>query len=186
MLMMPAICFANAGIPVILISYPLMLAALIVIIPLEAFVIKKNLDKTNNNFYNFWKIFWASFWANLATTAVGFPLAWLFLLLIEVFAFVVASPSFYLHLYLLSWAWLGPLNGSLAYIMVGIATAINLVIAFFLSVWIERKIIGKKLKKIDSPDIKKAVLKANIFSYIFLVLAGAFFLYCSYLKYYGI
>ena len=91
-------------------------------------------------------------------------------------------PPFYPYLNLLGWAWLGPAEGAMAHIMIGIAIAINLVVAFFISILVERAIVYRKLKKIDIIKIKKAVLNANIFSYIFLVLAGAIYICYSYVS----
>ena len=172
LLMVPAICSANFGTPAIIFSYPAMLASLFVIVPLEAFVIKNFFDRDKSLVAGYRKILGVSLRANIITSAIGFPVAWLFLLLIQyilmVLMYELLKPFIYPYiLYLVGWAWLFPgLPGS-ENTVITIAFIINLVVAFFLSISWETVIFAKALKGAEIIKIKKAILKANLISYAF-------------------
>jgi len=187
-LTIPSLCSANAGIPVIFISYLPMLVALVAVIPAEAFILWMKLrGESGNQSNNLRCCLKSSAIANLVTTVVGFPLAWLFLLIVEILAFAIVG-SMGDYRYILSsnmplsqvvsliGAWLGG-GGDLSqiYFAVTVGWTINLIVAFFLSVWMESKIVTRFFKNVDKAKIKKAVLIANLVSYFLLIAVVALF-----------
>jgi len=191
-LVLPTVCFADMGIPVIIISYPAMAVALLAIIPVEAFLLKKYLNQDGNDSrHGIGRYVKASASANIVSTLLGFPLAWLFLFLVEMITIPLAGAAhrigfdgldITLFTNLLAWAWLGPGgDGSGTYVLIFIAWVINLILAFFLSVWAESYIVGKFFKEIEKEKLKKAVLKVNLISYSLLIVGMSIYLLIDYL-----
>ena len=156
--------FANIGIPVIGVLYPFELVALIPVIIIEFFVSKKHLKN---------QVTWKSnllgvSLANIVSTIVGVPIVWLLLLGLQLLTGIYFP------------AWLLPLGKNFTWV-IWLAVVTILIPCFFMSYWVEHKVFRFSVKKIsrnNSPDnYKKAIWKANLASYFFLILVCLFLAY---------
>jgi len=145
--LIPAIANANVGIPVVSFGLPFMIANLIFVVLIEAFVLKK-LNITLDNY----KVIKQVFLANLITALIGYPL----ISILE-----AMSAIFGINL-----GWLLPFeNLSEMKFYIGTAMFLTLVPCYFLSVWIE----GRWLKRRLSASISwKHMFVAHLASYSFL------------------
>lgn len=179
----PTTAFANAGVPMLFIVWPAMFIALIPIILVEAYIIKKcgiTLKKSI--------VLTAQ--ANLASTAVGIPLAWIALVVIEIISGGGGShglTTFWDKIYAVTIQspWLIPYESDLNW-MIPSATLFLLMPFFFVSYWMEKIILHNRIKKCPKETVDKLCFKANIVSYLLLaafqfgVLFNHFFLEYSY------
>lgn len=171
---------ANAGVPMIFIQWPLMLAALFPIIAVEAWLIRRWTPVSSR------EALIGVAKANLLSTLVGVPLAWLAMLAIE---FAVMAPVAMLsdryHLefqgpiwgileFLFSVAWLAPYEGNLHWI-VPAAVGLLLVPCFYASLIIERWACLRAWRTVDPTAVRRGVFRANLASYLLL-----FALACGY------
>ncbi|MCU0653193.1 MAG: hypothetical protein MUD10_02950 [Candidatus Pacebacteria bacterium] len=157
LLLLPAVCSANVGSPLMIIYGGAWLfgMAQLGIIPIEAVAIKRLLTgKRKGTSLSWARAFWDSTAANLATSAIGLPFLF-------VFSFLFFIP------YLLPF-WV---SAEAVQAWAVILCVIFLAISFAVSVWIEAFIACKIFSGYSKEDIKKAVFKANVASYIFLALA---------------
>lgn len=177
----PLPAFADAGIPMIFLTFPAMLIALVPVILIETFVIHKALE------IPYKKALIPNSVANLASTVAGFPLAWGLLLGLELLTtgggcgpgFGTISSS--ILTVILESAWLCPWEDHLYWLM-PVAFINCLIIAFFISIWIEYFVMKKMLKEHDKAKIKKATYKANLVSYALLIILNIVFLAFNILK----
>jgi len=110
-----ALLLADAGIPMIALTLPLMLILLIPVILIEAFLCKRWLRLTN------WEAMKSNTVANLVSTIVGVPLAWAIMLGLQFAAMASVdqrtnllnsnSPLATAVVFLLHSAWIGPAEG---------------------------------------------------------------------------
>ena len=167
---------ADVGIPMIVLQLPAMVVLLIPVVLLEAFVVNRQLQ------IGFAKSASGVFRANLASTLLGFPLAWLLMLAVEFgcgflfdgiyraypgFDRVADNPIFGVAYFALSAAWIPGED----WWPIPIAAAILLIPSFYISVWIERKICARVWSSEPSSvlsSLTKTVRQANIVSYLFL------------------
>jgi hypothetical protein len=161
--------YANAGIPMIVIIWPIFWLSFIPIVFLEVYVLRKFFKETALK-----SIMYFTFLANFISTLVGIPIVWINLVLVE-FGFGGGPthshfPPFlrYLCGVTLQAPWLMPYESQL-YWMIPVAFMFLLVPFFFVSVVIERLII-ERFVTYNVLLIKTAVIKANIISYAFLFL----------------
>jgi hypothetical protein len=171
---------ANAGVPMIFIQWPLMLAALAPIIAVEAWLIRRWTPVSSR------EALIGVAKANLLSTLIGVPLAWLAMLAVE---FAVLVPPYMVseryHLdyrgpvwstleFLFSAAWLDPDERSLHW-MVPAAVGLLLVPCFYASVVIERWACLRTWRTVDPTAVRRGVFRANLASYLLL-----FALACGY------
>jgi len=142
--------FADAGIPMIFLQLPVMVIAFMPVVGLEAILIHRWLN------LSYRKTIGPVALANLASTLLGVPLAWGIALSIEfvlMMPLAVAanhwhwtgfenSPWGLITQCILGMAWLGPIEGQVAW-MIPLAAACLLVPSFFISVWIECRICSR-------------------------------------------
>ena len=172
-LCVPSMASANMGLPMIVITLPGMVAALIPIIVLEMFIIKAMLASR-------WReAAVASTVANVTSTLIGVPLAWIASFILGT---MVAIPSGYLHMNLgpilgsiLLSAWLVPDEGNARW-KIPLAAMVLLVWFFYASFWIERNVGRRFLKNYTIDQIDKVFWRGNIASYALLELVAAGFL----------
>jgi len=165
----PALLFANIGLPMIFISYPLMLAAFLPVVFVESFVISKFTKLPLKESIG------PLFIANLATTVVGFPISWGLLLGFELLTTGGSCGPGFDNLALgiltiiLESAWLCP-RGDVNYgeIIVPLALIVSFIVAFFLSVIVEKLILVKVIDGVEKKKLKRSVWIANSVSYLFL------------------
>ena len=166
---------ADVGIPMIFVQWPLMIAALIPVIIVEALLIRRWIPLS----YRDALIGTAK--ANLVSTLAGYPLAWLIMFAVELgvmFPLAAASmkwhwnflesPFFQILGFAFGVAWLGPPADSSGYWLVPLAAALLLVPSFYISVWIERLICRRAWPNSDAAVVRRAVFRANLASYAVL------------------
>ena len=167
-LFFPVVAFANVGVPMIFLSYPTMIIALLPVIFLETSIFKKIVPTPYK------KALISNGTANGISTIAGFPLAWGFLFAIELITTGGScGPGFStlpksIITVIVEAAWICPRDNQL-YWLVPTAFIISLIVAFFVSLIIEYFINKRFHKEQDKGSIKKAVYLANISSYALLV-----------------
>lgn len=180
----PAFAHADAGIPMIFLTFPSMLYALIPVVLIEAFVYAKTLK------IEYKQALRPSFFANLLSTLIGIPLAWALLFCVELLFMFVSSFSPLTREAgtlqkiletVLGAAWLGPYEGDLWW-MIPTAAAVGLIPAYFVSVYIEFKVTKRYLPAQDPIALKKAVKTGNLITYALLLAACIGLFVSQYIK----
>jgi hypothetical protein len=166
---------ANIGLPMILLHWPLMLAALLPIILVEAQVIRHRLPMPYR------QAVIGVGRANVFSTIAGVPLAWAVMFLLQMGVMIPLTsvadkwhwaqdgPVWQVLELLVGAAWLGP-GVEKTYWMVPIASAILLLPCFYLSVMIERKSCLNAWPDHDPEAVRRGVFRANVASYLLLFL----------------
>ncbi len=158
----------------IFITLPSMLLALFPVILVEAYIYFRFLKVAPK------KIFVTSLFSNLVSTVIGFPLTWglntICMLIIGLLAFFIGplrEPVFSLFenpfvSSVFFYAWLGP---KFEVWMVLLAVLVHLIVAFWVSIFIEFKFTSWFLKSetIDQALLKNTVVRANLVSYFLLI-----------------
>jgi hypothetical protein len=171
----PLPAYANAGVPMIFISYPVMLLMLVPIIGIESFAFYK--------IYNvsYKRSLLSNSVSNAVSTLAGYPLAWGFLFGIEIITtgggcgpgFDTVPDS--IITVIVESAWICP-RESYLYWLVPAAFIISLFVAFVFSLIIEYYINRLFYKSHDRILLRKAVLLSNIFSYALLLVISIIYL----------
>ncbi len=180
LLIVPVPLYANAGIPTIIVSYPLMLIALIPIIFIEALFFTSKME------VKFKSSLVALSVSNAATTILGIPLNWSLLLLFELLITGGScGPGFDNPIYgiitlIVEAAWLCPWEHELFDLLLPLVFIVNFVTAFFISVFVESKIHKKFYKDLEYKKIKKITQQANILSYSILSIVVVIIYYISF------
>jgi len=147
---------ANIGIPMIMLMWPAAWLLLVAIVPIEALVARRVLGRGRE-----WRV---SAVANLVSTAVGIPIAWLTLVLIQ----MVVAPGNYgvstapakLVSAVVQSAWLLPYDAHLHW-MVPAAAATLCVPFYFASVLCEYLVARRFYAKEDYPKVRRWAWLAN-------------------------
>lgn len=169
--------YANVGVPMFVVIWPMYWILLIPIILIESWYSKRFLRSVP-----FKKIFWPITVANLFSTLIGIPIVYGLLLLIQLL--VPGAGSDYLQFpepnalqYILSVTvqapWLMPYESYESYLFWRIPVAILFLLIpfYFASAWIESFILTKFFNVYpDRALMKKITWKANLMSYLFLFL----------------
>ena len=174
----------------ILVEWPAVVLALVPVVLIEAAVYRRRLGITYR------KALYPAGVANLASTFLGYPLAWILrligqlvlTLLLMLVTRIVGEPSDAafdsipgrLVVAAVSSAWLGP-GAEDAPWMLPAASLVGLVPAFFVSVYSEAWVLRRLVKlgameSADRPTIMALSYKANLASYALLVAIASFFL----------
>jgi hypothetical protein len=175
---------ANAGLPMLVLIWPLFWLAFIPIVLIESWVLYKFFKKEP-----FKNLLWPTTVANSFSTLVGIPLMWGILVALEMLTpgggGTYPNLSVFWQFFLgvtLQAPWLLPYESE-AYWMVPVSIMVLLFWFFFVSAWSEGLILAKFLKKTHPADlIKKATWKANMASYAFLYLIVFLFLVYNLIK----
>jgi hypothetical protein len=176
-LLIPVSAFADAGIPMLFPTIPLMIMALLPIIMIEAGVIKKR-----NSNANFWDLLKSIAIANVFSTFIGIPITWIVLVVIQFHTGGSAAfglSTFLQKLISVTWQapWLIPYGNQAAVWMIPCAFLVLLIPFFFIS-WISEYQIIKRWSPLKEGSLlKHDVFWANIVSYVFLALAGEWYFY---------
>ena len=174
---------ADAGVPMIFITLPGMVLLLLPIIGAEAALIIRRTSLRKG------KVIWATAAANVVSTILGIPLTWGVLFLCEMGLFEGLAHSTRLgHSSwnsplervvgtILSAPWLAPVGDSGSW-TVPLAAMVLLIPFFFVSVWVEQRVVEHILPAttaLDAPAdevnekvLRNAVRDANLMSYGFL------------------
>ncbi|HEV2396506.1 MAG TPA: hypothetical protein VGS27_06175 [Candidatus Sulfotelmatobacter sp.] len=174
---------ADAGVPMIFITWPGMVLLLVPIIGAEwAFIVRRtSLQKS--------RALWATVAANAASTIIGIPITWGVLFLCEIGFFSALdqipklanrswnSPLEQIVGTVLSAPWIAPVEGSGSW-AVPLAALVLLIPFYFVSVLVEQKIMEHMVPVTTSTEaqsgevsqrvLRRAVRGANLMSYGFL------------------
>ena len=176
---------ADAGIPMIALTFPLMLMLLIPVIVIEGLLCKKWLGLTN------WEAMKSNAVSNLVSTLVGIPLAWAIMLGLQFGAMASVGRSHFLAFnsplatmvaLLLNSAWIPSVEGSDLW-WIPAAILVLLVPFFFASYGIEylamTYMIGMPSggpENLTQPRIRTAVRNANLVTYGAMFIATSIWL----------
>lgn len=163
---------ANAGVPMIFLTLPGMVLALVPVVVLEMKVLGNRLGLTPRMALK------VSAWSNILTTFVGVPLTWATLTVLEWStgggrAYGIDSPV--KKFLAVTWQapWLIPYEANKnLYWMVPAAAMWLLVPTFFMSWWLEYLVAARILRETDRTLLKSAMFKANLLSYAMLELCA--------------
>jgi len=162
-----SLAHADAGVPMIFITLPSMVLALIPIILIEALIFKHLLR------INYKQAIQPSLSANFASTIIGFPLSWLLMVIIEITigskAYGITSLLGKITAVTGQAAWLIPYRDALWW-MIPVAAAVGLIPAFFVSVIMEYWVVIRYFQEKTRAQIRAAVIKANLVTYALLVM----------------
>lgn len=179
----PVYMLADAGVPMIFITLPGMVLLLLPIIGAEAALIIHRTSLRKG------KVIWATAAANVVSTILGIPLTWGVLFLFEMGLFETLAHTTKLgHISwnsplervvgtILSAPWIAPVGDSGSW-AVPLAAIVLLIPFFFVSVWVEQRVVEHILPAttaLDAPAdevnekvLRNAVRDANLMSYAFL------------------
>jgi len=163
----PTPAAANIGAPMIVVVAPWMVLWIIPVIAIEAWVLIKRLDLSKG------KAAATSTLANLVSTAVGVPITWIALVLVQMITGgggIVYDFDTWLGKFLaVTWQapWLMPYEESLGW-MVPVAFSVLFIPFFFVSWWIEVKVVWRRhkvvalnLASVSSPPDKRVPEQAR-------------------------
>ena len=171
----PAVAFANAGLPMLAIVWPMSVPALIPVVAVESWVVRRELNVS-------WRVAIAQMVkGNIFSTLVGIPLAWVASAAIEFLlaflAMAAGSKSYPPHVVgevgsiILSAPWLGPFENG-GHWIIPLAMIVLLVPFFFASFWTEAWYVGRNLCPEAPERARRAIWRANAYSYIGLFIAS--------------
>lgn len=163
-----AIADADMGLPMIVITMPLIVVALIPVILLESLIFGRKMRMT------FKAVLWPVSVANVVSALIGIPVTWILLVVLEIIT--GGGRAFGLDTIMgrflsVTWQspWLIPYEHNF-YWMVPSAQLFLLIPFFFASYLIERLIVRKMMNQKEPKEIKSGVLFANLGSYALLAL----------------
>ncbi len=168
---------ANMGVPMIFITLPVMLVALIPIIGIEAYVLLERLG------LSFWKSVEVASAANFGSTVIGTPVTWFLLLLVDLFAgggsgYGIGTAKAKFLTVTLGAPWLPPYEDKTMNWIVPAAGFVLLIPFFFASWLIEYKVGIWILDEMNADNVSSAVLMGNLITYgILAALVAAVTLY---------
>jgi hypothetical protein len=167
-LLFPTAAYANTGLPMIALTLPSMVIALIPIILIEAVIYRSFVQVPYR------RAVAASAAANVTSTIVGIPLSWLLLFLAQVILGVVLGvilPDSQMNAIsatagaLFSGGWISPIFINESYWMVPFGSAIGIVGAYPISIWIEQRVAKRFFETSRSVAVRQAVRTANRTTY---------------------
>jgi len=176
LLLSPNVAHADAGIPMLPVAYPVIVVFLLPVIAIEAVYIRMRLRT------DWGATIRATAKANLVTMLLGFPLAWLVFLFLEIVlyaALLFSGIENHIHwtlgrsvtdflVVLTSAAWMGPVEEKWA---IPVAFVVLLVPSFVFSGYLESRLVSKCGLGYQRL-CRRAVWEANTLSYIFLAALG--------------
>jgi hypothetical protein len=182
---------ADAGIPMIALTFPLMLILLIPVIVVEALLCKKWLGLST------WEAMKSNALSNLASTIIGVPLAWAIMLGLEFAAFGIVnrsdtianwhSPIAHVIWFFLSSAWIGPPSPANAWLIPSAILALLIpffLVSYLIEYLVVRFMVGMAEEgppRLTYPNVRKAVRNANLATYSVMFFATTVWLVLAYL-----
>lgn len=166
--LMPVSAWANVGVPMVALTLPVSVVALIPIIIIEAYIFNRG------GFAFKWALKWNAI-ANIITTFIGIPLTWVILVALEMVVVgggcqeSVSTLPQKIYGVVTRAPWLCPFESELHW-MVPTAYLILLVPFFFISWKVESWVIRKRNKSLDQTLINKLCLRGNVVTYALLAL----------------
>lgn len=162
--LVPKPALANVGLPMLVWTMPVMIVALLPIIVIEAYVIKKicALQIKKSLIY--------SGIANLVSTFTGIPTSYIILVVTHIPLASALSSMTEINPWtdvFINFLWMSPLSEAWMYM---VAMMILLVPFFFVSWWTEYFVVQKLNKSLEKKLLKTAFFKANLLTYALLML----------------
>jgi hypothetical protein len=156
------------------VAYPVILCFLVFVILIEGAYLWWRVRAP------WWRMLGGVAIANGITMLLGYPLMWLTYFLCEVGIFALADKTKLLNSIpnnfgtrlagtIVAAAWLGPSSSHWAIL---VSFVVLLIPAFFLSGYVEAKIIGREYWLGTETDSSISIWKANVLSYLFLAAVG--------------
>ena len=182
---------ADAGIPMIVLTLPMMVILLIPVIVTEGFLCKKWLG------LSMWQAMKSNAISNLVSTIFGLPMAWAIMLGVELAAFSIVdtgseiqkwnSPTAQVLWLLLASAWIGPPSAKTAWLIP--AAILVLLVPFFLVSYIIEYLVIRFMvgvpdggpARLTYPKVQVAVRNANLITYGVMFLATTVWMIFAYL-----
>jgi hypothetical protein len=165
--LIPAVAYANIGIPMLAITWPLQWLALLPVVALEGELAHRRLHLARP------KALKVSLLANIVSTLIGIPLAWAILVVLEfTIGFGLAgigmqdNETLNRVLFPLMTAWLGPTENTW---LIYLAFAILAVPFCAASIFFESRMAYRMLPELAKSDVLTWSKLANVSSYIALV-----------------
>lgn len=154
---------ANTGVPMLFVTWPVMLLALIPIIGVEAYVLSSQLGLSVGVSLKVASII------NAASTIVGIPVAWLLLLLAQLFTgggSIYGIETAWKKFLAVTWQapWLIPYEDDMDWMVPSAGLAL-LVPFFFASWWIEYQVAVPLLDVLEPRTVRHSLLVANLATY---------------------
>jgi hypothetical protein len=186
----PLPLLADAGLPMIVLTWPAMVVLLIPVIVIEGLLCKKWLGLKT------WQAIKINAASNVASTIVGIPVAWAVMAALEFGTMGLVgesnalqnwrSPIANVIFFIFSSAWLNPDLGEHSWVIPA-ATLILLIPFFFASYWIEYFVVRKMVRAPDLESsnlararVRTAVRNANLITYGIMFLATSVWLALSF------
>jgi hypothetical protein len=164
LLITPSFMLANVGIPTIAIIWPFFWLAFIPVIFIETVAMRRAFSQ-----YPFGKLLFFNLVSNAASTFVGIPLAYALFYMISIFAYNNFPLEARESLTNTIWSYMFAYGGFSWEFCVAIA--LLLIVFFVISVFVERWVFSKMVdREFDKQLLTKEVIKANVASYLFLVI----------------
>jgi hypothetical protein len=154
---------ADMGVPMLFLTLPGMIVALLPIVVIEAIVLARNFKASIASMIK------ASVLANVASTFAGLPITWLALVALQILSggsqdYGLASPAHKLLAVTWQAPWLIPYENDL-YWMVPAASLALMIPFFFASVYVEATVIRRIEPNHSQPLIRLAAFQSNLLSY---------------------
>ncbi len=172
LLLWAANAYANAGLPMIILIWPVFGLGLLPIIGVEWLVLKKRLPNITGG-----RLLYAASLSNIVTTAIGVPITWALVFGVELLLITLAGGNpnfgpFWNNILGTTFGapWLMPNVAESGHVWpVPFAFLVLLIPFFFMSYWVEARITMWILKEeTNRALIKKAVWQGNLLSYALL------------------
>lgn len=175
LLAFPTVAFANAGLPMLAIVWPMSVPAFIPVVAVESWVVRRALNVS-------WRVAITQMVkGNVFSTLVGIPLAWVASVAVGFFLALLVMNATDSKSYppqgvgevgriILSAPWLGPFREG-GHWIVPLAMIVLLVPFFFASFWTETWYVSRNLCPAAPKRARRAIWKANAYSYIGLFIA---------------
>jgi hypothetical protein len=166
LLFIPAIAYADTGVPMLALLWPASWVLFIPIVVIEAWVARRILELDWQTSLKKTGI------ANAVSTLIGIPLTWGALVIVEIMlsqggrAYGINTLSGKIIAVTVQAPWLIPYESDLDW-MIPAASIVLLIPFFFVSVFIERWIFGRK-SQLNKAKVKSWSWKANLLSYALL------------------
>lgn len=170
-LLVPQAAQANAGLPLIFLIWPGMGLMLLPVVALETFILRRALGTSLK------RTLLIVVTANLVSTALGIPLTWGVLALLQLLtrggSTSVDVDTLVGKLLAVTWQapWLMPYDGHGDWMVP--AAALALLVPFFFASWfIEYFVSRRMVPEVNGSHLKKMVRNANLASYLMLALVA--------------
>ncbi len=161
LLLVPLSASANAGVPMLMLAWPLYAFGLIPIVVLESFIGVRELGLSWSRAFSITTI------GNLWSTFVGIPLTWLGMLAVEAvvglsLGSLEVSGKVEMLFFPFLVAWVPGFDNIWMYYAAFVILSIPFCIV---SIWVERKVALRRLPELRAEAVRSWIMRANVLSY---------------------